>query len=324
MNLIKENKENDEDMWLNIFNSYLGDKKLLIKTLKTCNISTAHFLGIEKSYQIDKSRSGLILKTINPQNKKIERTIIDIVHGEDSSYQQLLDVAFNRGKNCKNRIIMFDGVKDGINPSCNGEMIDDFITYINRFDQNICQIQVDMHFFIGLSTMKLWRKPPEKSEFSASELPGLEKFQDAEFWQFYFYPNTILHPLYESEKVGDYLFQSGYLSDEILLTWDEEGVIFKVSKNLKDITINKILDDKPPEIEKKYDGKKIIVNRSKNGPIELKIIYDDRPVNDFYHLSLNEKIKLADLISEEFYNFSSLMEEWLLETQQACNKGQDA
>jgi len=316
---LKETKKND-DMWLTIFSYYLGDKKMIIKTLEFCNIKATNLVEIEKHYTIGKDRSGVILKIKNPENKKIERTIIDIIHGENSSYQQLLDVTFNVGKNCENRIIIFDGVKEGNNPSSNGGVIDDFIEYINDFDQNIYQLRVNTHFFIGLSTLELLSGPPsEGPAFIPSELPGLRQFQDSEFWQFYHYPNSGYHPSvdYEFTDPEEYLFCYGHTMIvnyvDTYLYWDEEGVIYQATGFSSEQEIRKMLADKRPEIRKWFSDKEVVIKTPEKKYADLQIIFDVRPMNSFYHLSQKEKIKLADLVSEEFFEFTDLIRNYFNE-----------
>ena len=306
--LIKEN------IHLFKLNEFLSNKNIVLKALLLCNLPISRIEFIKK-YNAGNDRVGAICQFKDLLNGKTKHVIIDMINGKYCSYQQLLDVAFIHGKNCDYRIIMHNGENKGFYPLEYEEVFSEFFTYINDHGLNIFQAEIEPHFLIELSQIELLDEPPIESEYIHSSLPALSEFQTAEFWQFYHYPTSGYYPPVDYKNSMSNLFcinhHYGSSNADLILRWDENGAIYHALTVCENETLRRLLKYDLPEIKGKYDGKEIRIKNLEKGYVELNIVIDPRPINDFYFLDLKEKAALAHFVSEEFFNFCDLMNDYL-------------
>lgn len=314
--IIKNDKilEEYNETSMRLLKNFLNCESMVLKTLEICGIKYGEFYAIEKQYSIDDEiRAGVMVKTQNPDSNDIENTIIDFINAEELYYKQLVEVSRGIGENCKNRILMFTDEEGIPLPEKYSFIMDDFIDYLNKFGLNIYQVCADVHFFPELSSLNLLRKPCKKPEFDVSELPDLKRFREAEYWQFYYYPDSIFFPLYEHEKVGDYLFDTGHWHEcppfESYFNWDGDGAYMKFSDPDKSGVLEENLDR--IKIQCKYS--KFGILKNEKGESDLLIDIHDGSLEDFFHLTPQQKIYLADQLSAKVSEFRCFFEDMSLD-----------
>jgi hypothetical protein len=309
-NIIEKNKET----YMRLLKNFVNNEFMILKTLETCGIKNDNSIEIEKQYNIeDELRTGIIIKIHNPVTNEIERIIIDIINAKESYFKQLVEVSHGVGKECKNRILIFTGEQGIPYPDNYSFIIDDFIDDLNNFGQNIYQVYAYIHFFPELSKLGLMKKPCEKSEFDGSELPTLIELKNAEFWQFYYYPDTIFFSWSEDEKRGGALFTHGHLSEcgcfQSCFEWDDYGAYLKIF----DSDNSGVFEENLDMIKSKFSCSKMEIIKNDEDESELLIHLHGGSLEDFYNLPPQQKIEVADLISSKAKEFNSFFEEMNLD-----------
>lgn len=226
----------------------------------------------------------------------------------------MVEVSSGLGKECKNRILIFTGEQGIPYPDNYSFIIDDFMHDLNKFGQNIYQVHVDIHFNPKSLSLTLYRKPCGKQEFDPSELPTLIELKNAEFWQCYYYPNTIFFPWSESEKNDrGALFNHGHWSEcgcfQSCFEWDDHGAYLKISDSDNSRFFEENLDMIKSQLH--YSNMEIIKNEKDES--ELLVHLHDGSLEDFYDLAAQQKIDLADRISSKVREFNLFFEEMSLD-----------
>ena len=218
-------------------------KSAIAKLLQQHEIAKIKSVESVEGYKKDENRSGLIITGKEEGTYQTEKILIDFKLGEPC-IAQVVDAIYEIGKECSKRIIMFGGFgKNEVHdPATDEYVVASLITSMNHYPLYFSLVQLDCSKFeTELFNMDLVGGIISRPEFSLNDLPSIERFREAEFWEVYY--DHLNESFYRSWKA----FECGIDNDtkygwkfcghslEVKVKWTNEGAFFFVVQTREDI-----------------------------------------------------------------------------------------
>ena len=292
-------------------------KSAIKKLLKQHKIAKIKSVESVQTYKKDENRSGLIITGKEEGTDQTEKILIDFKLGEPS-IAQVFDAIYEIGKDCSKRIILFGGfgkneVRD---PATDEYVVASLITSMNHYPLYFSLVQLDCSKFeTELFNMDLVGGIISRPEFSINDLPSIERFREAEFWEVYY--DHLNESFYRSWKA----FECGIDNDtkygwkfcgpflEVKVKWTNEGAFFFVVPTREDTDhLKEILQTKKRELQKLFQDQEIqfICLPGKFPKIAIK--FWDHPLNCLVNASNAEKMNFAKILHSKYMNLLNLIE----------------
>jgi hypothetical protein len=244
--------------------------------------------------------------------------LIDIKAGEPS-IEQVYNSVYGMGARCTKRIVMYGGLNENETYSpANGEMVvGSLVECMNMYESNISLIKMSQQEFrteifdLILNDSNL----PPRFEIK-NELPTLEQFRKAEFWNVYF--DSLNSGFYDESKAF-----SGNISDEdnygnyyefgpfrIILKWERDGAFFSVTQieGEIDILMNIWLKCKKV-LKSKFQNLDIQFYAPLDKEPTITIKFWDFPISEVINATNKEKISYATLLHSRLWHLVSIFDE---------------
>lgn len=239
----------------------LEKKNVITKLLKQYKILKINLVESVERYNKDVNRSGLIITGKKEGNDQTEKILIDFKLGEPC-VDQVYDAIYEIGKDCSKRIIMFGGL--GMNevrdPATDEYVVESLITSMNHYPLNLYFVQLDCSNFVTeLYYMKLIGGIISRPKFSINDLPSVERFREAEFWEVYY--DHLNESFYRSWKAFEYGIDNdtkyGWKTCdhflEVKVKWTNEGAFFFVVPTRdSNVQLKEIWQTKKGELQKLF------------------------------------------------------------------------
>jgi len=271
--------------------------------------------GRKTHYNITDNRYTCILTGIEKATGTSKRILIDIILGKPT-YQQMMDVTFDRGKDCEKRVVLYCGLNmdyygsNGINDKY---MAKSFAQINNDFGIDTYIVRTTP----WLDKFQIEEKPDgeRKRKTNYSKHPSKKDFKKAELWLYYdevincFDPPPILDPdswIYEGGP--------GYIGRDglwVTTDWESNGLYMYVvaDKVSARETLDWLMKNKKEEINEHFEGCKVIPPSESDKEYRISIRFDDKPFSVFPKATNNEKLDYAENVVSRLREFNDFFDE---------------
>jgi hypothetical protein len=296
---------------------HLEKKDSIMKLLKEHQISKITSVESVLRYQKDANRGGLIITGKEECSGQTEKILIDFKLG-DPSINQVYDAIYETGKDCSKRIIMFGGLaKDEVlDPATNEYVVGSLITSMNHYQLNLYFVQLDcIKFETYLRNLDLVGDIFWMMKFTINDLPSIERFREAEFWNVYY--DSLKQRLSDSLKA----FRSGFNNKskygrsvinfvfEFKVEWTNDGAFFTVMETSDNTDyLKEIWQTKKGQLQQLFQDQEIQFICLPGKLPKIAIKYWDHPLNCLVNASNAEKMEFAKLLHSQFYDLVGFMD----------------
>lgn len=296
---------------------YLKNKEIVHDILTTHGIVTGGEIESLDAYERGEDRRGVIVNLKGKSRKSTMKIMIDVKWGEPC-IDQVYDAIYEIGKDCKKRLIMFNGEKnekDDANPAAYELVVSSLIANMNAYPLGLSLMKINSQFEIEKVDLDVYERAKSANTYSMSDLPSKEKFREAEFWCVYY--DSHNEAFYEEWKA----FSSGIQKTsefgegweinglEVLVNWNEKGVFFTVKVDDRENDyVTAVWNLKESELRQRYPGRKVeLVSLPGKLPM-IHVGFWDIPLSWLVTASTEEKATHAELLIDEYRAFIEIME----------------
>ena len=261
-------------------------------------------IEIMTRYSVNDTRHGVVVKTKNMKTGHVGSIVVDSTRGEPT-WKQMLELAFEVGEQCDKRIVVYDGIKDGIdehNLSKGGVIamvlselfnrcgLETYLVYIRDFKKDETERKTEYDLVVDPNDFK--REPP----FS---LPSKTRLQELEFWMMYydtFYGSGGRLFAAPEDWIDYRSWRKGCL--DYTPTWESDGLyMHAIETSEAGVDVLKELNEKKLErIRERYKDCKIKLQRRNGRPHKLSVRVWPVPFKAFMLSSPREKAIYTDQV----------------------------
>lgn len=262
------------------------------------------FIDIASRYSVNEYRHGVVVKTENKKSGYIDSIVIDVTHGEPT-WSQMIEIAFEVGERCDKRIVVYDGIKEGIdkyNMSKGGVIAMTLSELFNR-----CGVTTYLVHITGCGKDEtepgieydLVIDPKDYKSQPRLKLPSKRRLQELDFWMMYYdaYYGSGGRLLGDPEDWIEYRSLRKSCLD-YTPTWEEDGLYMQgIATSDIGVEVLKELNERKLErIRERYEDCKIKLQRLNGQPHKLSVRVWPVPFKAFMLSSPREKAIYTDQV----------------------------
>ena len=294
------------------FARYYAKEETILDLFKELKLTDEQLVTIAENDRIDDNRCFVILKTKNRITGDLSKVIIDVTRG-NPTWRQMMDVTFDRGRECDKKIVIYYDLPDMQHKSCsldrrsfdNRDMAESFAainndcgieTYVGRYEV-IIDADED-----AAKEHTTWIGPGDTERTKYTEHPSKEEFQKAELWLYYWRFLGIDSPTeFEPDRwipAGSYYRIGATIRPE----WNQKGRFMIISANSDDekAVLKWLLENRDREIREEFKDCEINVDNEPGILPCITIKMHDKPFEAFVNDTTDGKyFNVAQLRREE-------------------------
>jgi hypothetical protein len=295
----------------------LSNEEEVIKFLNQHEVCDAIAIKDIKAYTKDQNYQGMIITAVVENSDDPIKILINIKIGEPS-IDQVYDAIYDTGKHCEIRIIMHGGINrnERCGPATGEFIVGSLIECMNDYNSNLYLVKMsDQEYRTELFDLILDDGNLSNNRQLRKELPTLDQFREAEFWNVYydsldtcFYEEwyAFAGGISDDDKYGWYYESSPF---RIEVEWNNEGAYFYVNQIEGEIELlMTIWLNNKVELEKQFQNLDIQFSIPSNKLPKLTIKFWDYPIQRINNATTAEKISYARLLHSRLDDLRSFMD----------------
>jgi hypothetical protein len=293
-------------------------KENIRSLLEILNVGTFRSINIIKEISHNPVNESIIIEIQNDGCIGENRILLNAKQGQPT-VDQVYSAIYQMGSDCHKCIIVFtvgNNYDDKYNPSADVDTVKCLIDNMNRSDLNLYLVHAMTDSTSSICEYEFLATPPSQPKFSRAQIPLIEKFTEAEFWNVYFWGyNNWVEAIpfefgFDSNSEYSQCYPIGDL--ELETKWTDEGAIIRIEDTSdQKYMLGDIWEHMKDEIQDMFRGCAMESLIRSGATLKLLVKVFDKPIGDLAGMPWREKMHYAGLLWSKFIQFQGFIEKAL-------------